>query len=227
MKRNLITFFIVFFVGSLLLAQGPNKAFSKFRKIKNKEFTCTENCSEIVIIFEKGTFVNPIIKGGIGIDDKYALATAYGTYATIKIPAGKHSIIIAQGTEANSNEKMFMDESNLPEELDKNEFSSFCTKFSKFEDYCIAVSKLAENLVTNLKKDYLQKILADRILYIQYELDLKANETYYFKALKTKASFECGPIFSQTSKADFEKIKEGKTLKKEEDPLIYIHPKFK
>ena len=227
MRKISMTFILLIAIASISLGQGPNRAFSKYRKAKKQNLTCTENCAEIVIIFEKGTYVNPIIKGGIGIDDVYAVATEYGTYTRLKISAGKHKITIAQGVDSKNKHEMYLGYNELTEKIDTNRFYCIYSAFSNIDNYCISIGKESKNIIVNQEKDYLQIAALDFTNYTTFDRNFEAGEVYYFKSIKTGVSFNCGPIFSETTEMDYQGIIEGKAVKKEIEPLIYIHPEEK
>jgi hypothetical protein len=201
-------------------AQGPNRTFGKFRKLKDaEELTATSNYATIMFAFEKGTYVNPIIKAAIGIDDKYAIALKTGDYIEVKLPAGKHKISLAQGVNDGSTMHKVAEC-----ECEIEGYRGLCSMFSNWGNYRIMLGKDITNLEYNLTKvPYTNKIFAYQINYLTYERNFEEGKTYYFKTIKLAKglALSCGPLVTETTKDDFETIIKGKKIKGKSKAYFY------
>jgi hypothetical protein len=227
MKQNFGIIVILFMFTSLTNAQGPNRTFGKFKKQKGEtELTCSENCATIILVYEKGTYINGLIKAAIGIDDKYALASDIKHYVEINIPAGIHKISLPQGI--NQGEVIH----KVREcELSDTAFLGLCSMFSNKENYTIRIGSDITDLEYNLSKDpYTTEMFAYEINYLTYKRNFKAGKTYYYKSMKLTNdinSLSCGPLISETTYEDFEAIIQGKGIKGKEEGIIYFNPEKK
>lgn len=207
---------------SLVNAQGPNRTFGKFRKQKGKtELTCSDNCATIILIYEKGTYINTV-KAAIGIDDTYALASDKGYYVEFKIPAGIHKISLPQGVN-NGSEIYKVQECKCEDSL----FIGLCSMYSDWDNYQIMLGKDISHLQYNLTNvPYTNKMFAYQINYLTYTREFKSGETYYFKTIKLSKglSLSCGPLISETTQENFKIIVQGKNIKGKEEGIIYINP---
>ena len=194
-----------------MYSQGPNRTFGAFKKTKEiPELNCTDNCATIVLVYEKGTFINNV-KAAIGIDDKYAIASEKSYYAEYKIPAGIHKIMLPQGVNQAGTIHVVI----KCESTDSN-FIALCSKYSNMDNYQINIGKDITELEFNKMNDpYTTKMFASQINYLTYKRMFKAGQTYYYKALKLPngVSLSCGPLITETSEADFNNIINGSKIK--------------
>lgn len=227
MKRNIEIIAILLMLTNLANAQGPNRTFGKFKKQNGgTELTCSGNCATIILIYEKGTYINGLIKAAIGIDDKYALASDIKYYVEINIPAGVHKISLPQGI--NQGEVTH----EVQEcELSDTAFIGLCSMFSNKGNYTIRIGSDITDLEYNLSNvPYTTEMFAYEINYLTYKRNFEAGKTYYYKSLKLPNdinSLSCGPLISETTQEDFETIIQGKNIKGKEKGIIYINPEKK
>jgi hypothetical protein len=207
---------------SIINAQGPNRTFGLFKKAKNStELSCSENCATLVLIYEKGTFINSV-KAAVGIDDTYAVAADKGCYIEMKIPAGEHKISLPQGVNDGDNIQKVIE----CEPTDTS-FVALCSMFSDWENYSIQLRNDIFDLKYNLTGvPYTNKIFAYQVNYLTYTRNFKPGQTYYYKTIKLAKglSLSCGPLVTETSRSDFESIIQGKTIKEKGEPIVYINP---
>lgn len=220
MMKKIFTFFALL-LGIVISAnaQGPNRTFGKFKKIKkDTELTCTENCATIILAYEKGTYINSV-KAAIGIDEKFAIAADKGTYIEFKINPGNHIVSLAQGVNDGGNIFKMKECSS-----DYENFTAIESMFTDVENYKIHFSKDISDLKFNLNDvPYTNKMFAHQINYLTYKKEFKAGETYYFKSIRIAngVSLACGPIVSETSKEDFDRIKSSKKIKGSGEYILY------
>jgi len=148
--------FLLTVITAVSFAQGPNRTFGKFRKVKDKtEFICSDNCATIILIYEKGTYINTV-KAAIGIDDKYLIASEKKYYVEYKISAGMHKVSLPQGV--NQGETIHKMEKC---ETEKTGFITLCSMFSNKDNYTILLGSDVINLEYNLTNvPYTNKIFA-------------------------------------------------------------------
>lgn len=222
MKRNLGILIVLILLSSLTNAQGPNRTFGKFKKQKgDTELNCSDNCATIILIYEKGTYINSV-KAAIGINDKYALASDKGYYAEFKIPAGTHKISLPQGVNGEGNIYKVREI-----ECGDTEFICLESMYSDWENYRIKLNKNITNLEYNLTEvPYTNKMFAYQINYLTYKQNFESGKIYYFKTIKLAKglSLSCGPLVTETTKDDFETIIKGKNIKSKGEGIIYINP---
>lgn len=219
-KKYLSVILLLTIIVSASFAQGPNRTFGKFRKVKDKtEFICSDNCATIILIYEKGTYINTV-KAAIGIDDKYSIASEKKYYVEYKISAGMHKISLPQGI--NQGETIHKMEKC---ETEKAGFIALCSMFSNRDNYTILLGSDITNLKYNLTNvPYTNKIFAYQINYLTYNRNFEVGKTYYYKSLKLPkniGSLSCGPIITETTQEDFETIIKGKNIKGEGE--LFIH----
>ena len=200
-------------------AQGPNRTFGKFKKLKDpSEITATTDYAIIMLAYEKGTFINSV-KAAIGIDDKFAIASDKGYYIEVRIPSGSHKIILPQGI--NDGSTIF----KVKEcECENEDYLGLCSMYSDWENYQIKIGKDITNLEYNLTNvPYTNKIFAHQINYLTYKRDFESGKTYYFKTIKLAKglSLSCGPLVTETTKDDFETVVEGKNIKEQGNIYFY------
>jgi hypothetical protein len=219
MKRLTLFLAWTITISSITLSQGPNRTFGNFKKEKgNSEIICVDNCATIVLIYEKGTFINSV-KAAIGIDDEYSLAVDKSYYAELKIAPGVHKIILPQGVNQGGT-------IHTVKECDAGEpgFTGLCSMYSNAENYTLKIGTDVTDLKYNLTDDpYTTRLFAGQINYLTYNRDFKAGETCYFKSLKLPGglSLSCGPIVTETTQKDFEEIIKGKKIKGKGEAIIY------
>jgi hypothetical protein len=222
MKKNLGTLITLILLTSIIHAQGPNRTFGKFKKQKGEtELSCTTNCATIILVYEKGTYINTV-KAALGIDDTYAIASDKAYYVELKIPAGKHKISLPQGI--NDGATIHKVEKG---DCENSEFICLNSMYSDWENYQIMLGKDIFNLEYNLTNvSYTNKIFARQINCLTYERNFEAGKTYYFKTIKLAKglSLSCGPLITETTKDDFEAIINGKNIKKKGEAIIYMNP---
>ena len=225
MRKKLGTLIAFILLASIVHAQGPNRTFGKFKKQKGEtELSCTDNCATIILVYEKGTYINRV-KAAIGIDDKYAIASDKGYYVELKIPTGIHKISLPQGV--NEGGTIHKVEKG---ECDNSEFICLTSRYSNWENYQIKLNKDISNLMYNLTDvPYTNKMFAYQINYLTYERNFEAGKTYYFKTIKLAKglSLSCGPLVTETTKDDFEAVIKGKNIKSKGDGIIYLNPEKK
>lgn len=225
MKKNLGILLIFALIANIVNAQGPNRTFGKFKKQKGEtELACSDNCATIIIVYEKGTYINSV-KAAIGINDKFALASEKGYYVEFKIPAGIHKVSLPQGVnDGGTIHKV------KQSECEDSEFICLVSMYSDWENYQIKLDNNITNLEFNLTDvPYTNKMFAHQINYLTYERNFESGKTYYYKTIKLAKglALSCGPLVTETTKDDFETIIEGKNIKGKEDGIIFINPEKK
>ena len=199
-------------------AQGPNRTFGKFKKLKDpSEITADAGYATIMLAYEKGTYINTV-KAAIGLDDKFAIATDKGCYIEIHIPAGEHKVMLAQGTDQGGTIH------NLEKcDCENDDFICLCSMFSNMGNYQIALKNDITDLLYNLSAPPYTNAIFSYVKYLTYSRNFKEGETYYYKTLRLDngASLQCGPIVSETTKADFNNSINSKKIKEKGEPYFY------
>lgn len=202
------------------MGQGPNRTFGKFKKQKGElELVCSEDCATVVLIYEKGTYINNV-KAAIGFDHKYAVASDKANYIVFSIKPGIHTVSLPHGV--NGAKDSYTVE---PCQSEFQGFQGLCSMFSDIENYTISLGEDVTELEYNLSDvPYTNKMFAAQINYLTYQRDFKAGQTYYYKTFKigNGLSLACGPLITETTKEDFEKLIAGKTIKGEGEAFFYM-----
>lgn len=221
MKKIFLIAVISVLATQILIAQGPNRAFGKFKKLKDhSEINCSDNCATLLIAYPKGTYINNV-KAALCIDEKYAIATEKGSFIEVKIPAGKHKITLAQGVSDGVRHEMEECESQY------ENFVAFCSNYANVEKYKIHIASDNSELNINLYNlTFTNKMFVPQMDYLSYSRDFKAGANYYFTTfvIGKGVSLSCGPILQETTQEEFELITGGKKIKGESEALYYKLP---
>jgi hypothetical protein len=220
MKKVLIFLFVAFLCVSSF-SQGPNQTFCKFKKVNDASADlCSSECARFVLIYEKGTFMNAI-PAALGIDSLYVLTSEKGRYTEYQIPAGTHEVTIPQGIQQGSAYITIMDT------IRKEEFPGFIilhTISSSIGDYELYLSSESRDINFNLLLQPCNtKMIPHKVYYITFTRLFESGKTYYFKTIKLPGGYSlaCGPIITETTGEDFERIVAGETIKEKGDPVLY------
>lgn len=227
LNKKIVASLLTVAISTALFAQGPNRTFGKFRKLneKNKtEYICAENCATIILIYEKGTYINSV-KAAIAIDDRYSIASEKGYYIEYKIPTGIHKISLPQGVNQGKTIHK-MQECDSP----SSSFIRLSSMFSNKENYIIQLGADITDLKYNRTNvPYTNKIFAPQINYLTYGRNFETGKTYYYKSLKLPkkiGSLSCGPIITETTQEDFEAIIKSKNIKGKGELFIHKNTNF-